>query len=105
MNTDIIRIEKEDRSSLCAKCDGQSSWSPIYRSKTICNTKCAWVAQETNPKSSSRWLEPNYLKEFKFSLIKEIYEHLVNFSVCSKCENLIMIITLPDHKLNLNTPV
>ena len=45
------------------------------------------------------------LKEFKFNFIKEINEHLVNFSVCSKCETIIMNITLPDHKLNLNTPV
>ena len=62
-------------------------------------------AQETNPKSSSSWLELNYLKEFKFNFIKEINEHLVNFSVCSKCETIIMNISLPDHKLNLNTPV
>ena len=41
MNTDMIRIQNEDRSSLCAKCDGWSSLSPIYRSKTIFNTECA----------------------------------------------------------------
>jgi len=54
IDTDMIRIEKEDRRSLCAKCDGRSSWSPIYRSETICNTECAWVGNETNPKSSTR---------------------------------------------------
>ena len=42
MDTDMIRIQNEDRSSLCAKCDGWSSLSPIYRSKTIFNTEFAW---------------------------------------------------------------
>ena len=82
MDTDMIRIEKEDRSSLCAKCDGRSSWSPIYRSETICNKECALVAQETNTKSS------NHMKECKFNPHKKINKHLVNFSVCLKCENL-----------------
>lgn len=88
MDTDMIRIEKEDRSSVCAKCDGRSPWTPIYRSETICNTECAWVTQETNPKSSTRWLEPNHMKECKSNPHKKINKHLVNFLVCSKCENL-----------------
>ena len=88
MDTDMIRIEKEDRNSLCDKCDGRSPWSPIYRSETICNTECAWVALETNPKSSTRWVEPNHMKECKSNPHKKINKHLVNFSVCLKCENL-----------------
>jgi hypothetical protein len=65
IDTDMIRIEKEDSKSLCAKCDWRSSWSPIYRSETICSTECAWVALETDPKSSTRWVEPNRMKECK----------------------------------------
>ena len=81
MDTDMIRIEKEDRSSLCAKCDGRSSWSSIYRSETICNTECALV-EKTNPKSS------NHMKECKSNQHKKIKKHPVNFSVGFKCENL-----------------
>ncbi|XP_023323603.1 uncharacterized protein LOC111697736 isoform X2 [Eurytemora carolleeae] len=88
MDTHMIRIEKEDRNSLCAKCDGRPAWSPIYRSETICNTECAWVALETNIKSSTRWVEPIHMKECKSNPHKKINKHLVNFSVCLKCENL-----------------
>ena len=45
MNTYMIRIEKEDGVVYVQKIlDGQ-----IYRSETICNTECAWVAHRNKP--------------------------------------------------------
>ena len=56
--------------------------------------------KKQTPKSSTRWVEPNHMKECKLISILSTFLFVLNVKTC-----LIMNATLPVHKLNLNTPI